>query len=254
MTSCLVASVIISLILIPFDRFATRAVLYFIGVGLMGPFAGRYLFFVGVNRVGASIASPLSQTKPLYAAIAAVLILGETLTLSIILGTLLMIGGAAVISSEESGGKIEKEWSKKELGFPILAAACFGVAHILRKMGLNITPEPLVGLTVQNAAALAFFPLLVMAQGSRQSIVLRDKRAWLIFSLAGLFFTICQFCLFSALSLGQVIIVTPLTSLSPFFVLLLVGIFLKRQERVTWKLVLGTIFIVGGTLVLTFVS
>jgi drug/metabolite transporter (DMT)-like permease len=48
-----------------------------------------------------------------------------------------------------------------------------------------------------------------------------------------------------------VILVSPLSSLGPFFVLLLVGIFLRRVERVTWKIVIGSVLIVGGTAVLT---
>ena len=151
MLSCLVVSVIISFFIIPPALFAGPAVLYFIASGVLGPFIARLLFFVGIDRVGASIASPLNEIKPLYATIGALVLLGERLTLSIAFGTLLIIAGAAAISLDESGGHIEKKWSKKDLIFPLLAGPCFGAAQVLRKMGLNITPEPLLGLTVQNA-------------------------------------------------------------------------------------------------------
>ncbi|TET44715.1 MAG: DMT family transporter [Dehalococcoidia bacterium] len=251
--STLAASLFIFLFVIPIDQFANRAVLYFVAAGVMGPFIARFLLYVGINRVGSSIASPLYETKPLFSTIAAVVILGERLTTSIALGMFLIITGAAAISSEKSGGQIEKKWSRKDLIFPVMAGAGFGVAHVLRKMGLNVAPEPIAGVTIQNAAALAFFPLLALAQRNQQRVSLNNKRAWFIFSLAGLSSVIGQLCLFYALNLGRVVIVSPLSSISPFFVLLLVGIFLKKIERITLKIVLGTVLIVGGAAALTLV-
>jgi len=251
--STLAASLFIFLFVIPIDQFANRAVLYFVAAGVMGPFIARFLLYVGINRVGSSIASPLYETKPLFSTIAAVVILGERLTTSIALGMFLIITGAATISSVKSGGQIEKKWSRKDLVFPVMAGAGFGVAHVLRKMGLNVAPEPIVGVTIQNAAALAFFPLLALAQRNQQRVSLNNKRAWFIFGLAGLSSVIGQLCLFYALNLGQVVIVSPLSSTSPFFVLLLVGIFLKKMERITLKIVLGAVLIVGGAAALTLV-
>lgn len=252
--SSLCYSLIISFLFIDLAVFANRAVLYFIAAGVIGPFIGRVFLYMGLDRVGASIGSPLAEIKPLYAAIGAVLFLGEGLSPSIILGTLLIIVGVITISLEESGGQIEKSWSKKDLTFPILAGVCFGILHVLRKMGLNGIPVPIAGVTMQNASALVFFPLLGLTQRGRHRLLLDDKRAWIIFSLAGLSMFFAQLCVFFALDLGQVVVVSPLSSLSPFFVLLLVRVFLRGLEKVTWRIVLGVILTVGGTAVLTLLS
>lgn len=143
---------------------------------------------------------------------------------------------------DESGGQLEKRWSKRDLIFPILAGVSFGILHVLRKMGLNGIPVPIAGFTMQNASDLVFFPLLILAQRSRHPLVLDDKRAWVIFSLAGLAMFIAQLCVFSALDLGQI---SPLSSLSPFFVLPLVRIFLRGLEKTTWRIVLGVILCIG---------
>lgn len=252
--SCLCYSLVISVLFIDLALFANRAVLYFIAAGVIGPFIGRVFLYMGLDRVGASIGSPLAEIKPLYAAIGAVLFLGEGLTPSIVLGTLLIIVGVITISLEESGGQIEKRWSKRDLTFPILAGICFGILHVLRKMGLNGIPVPIAGVTMQNASALIFFPLLGLTQRGRHRLVLDDNRAWIIFSLAGLSMFVAQLCVFSALDLGRVVVVSPLSSLSPLFVLLLVRVFLKGLEKVTPRIVLGVILTVGGTAVLTLLS
>ena len=254
LVSPLVVLVGICLFTVLLDQFATGAVLFFILAGISGPFIARVLFFAGINRVGSAIASSLYGTKTMFAAIAAVVILSERLTISIALATFIIIIGSIIISLEESGGEIEKKWSKKDLIFPIAAAACFGIAHVSRKIGLNITPEPIMGVTIQNVTALACFPLLALGQGDRQKVVLNNKRAWIIFSLSGFSSLLGQLSLFYALDLGRVVIVSPLSAISPFFVLLLVGIFLKKMERVTWKIVLGAVFIVAGAAILTTVS
>ncbi len=243
-------SVVISLLTVPLNQFANWAALYFLAAGIMGPLIARYLLVTGIHRVGASIALPLHGTRPLFSAIAAVAILGESLTPPITLGILLIILGAATISLEESGGPIEKKWSRKDLIFPIMAAALFGMANIPRKLGLNVMPSPIVGVTVQNASALAFLPLFTLAQRNRQRVIWNERRAWFIFGLAGLSALISQLALFYALDLGQVVIVSPLVSLSPLFVLVLVGIFLRKLERLTWKIVVGAVLIVGGAAML----
>jgi uncharacterized membrane protein len=48
-----------------------------------------------------------------------------------------------------------------------------------------------------------------------------------------------------------VVIVSPLSSINPLFVLFLAALFLRNMEKVTAKIVLGSAFIVAGSTVLT---
>jgi uncharacterized membrane protein len=228
------------------------AVLFFVAGGILGVFLARLLLYVGIDRVGAAIASPLSEIKPLFSGLAAILILGEKFTYPIALGMFSIIIGSITISSEQSGGKIDKKWKRKDLIYPVLAGACWGLAHFSRKIGLNVIPNPIVGVTLQNATVLVFFPLLTLNRRTR--LVLNNKNAWSIFSIVGLFTFFAHICLFYALKLGDLVIVTPLASVSPFFVLVFAGIFMKKLERVTLKIVIGAVFIVGGTALLSLLS
>ena len=252
--SSLAAALVICFFTVSADQFASRAVVYFVASGAIAPFIAQFLLVVGINRVGGSIASALYQVRPLFSALGAVIILGEGLTASIGLGMLLMVFGTAAISFEQSGGKIDKEWSRKDLIFPIMSGACFGIGHVFKKIGLNITPIPIIGATVQTAAALAFFSVFALAPRKKQMVNLRDKRAWLALGLAGFSSVAAMLCFFSALNLGQVVVVVPLSSCGPLFVLLLVRLFLKKVERVTWKIVLGAVLIIGGAVVLALLS
>ncbi len=251
LVSLLVVSATLALFTVPSDWFTNPAVLYFIAAGFIGPFLGRMLFYTGIGRVGAAIASPLHSTKSLFATLAAVAILGESLTLPMALAILLIIVGAASISSEEGGGTIEKKWAKKDLLFPIMSSACLGIASLLRKFGLNDLPSPVLGVAVQNVTVLFLLPGLFLTQRNTTRAISTEKRAWFIFSLAGLCLVASQLTLFYALNSGLVLIAVPLSSLNPLFVIILVTAFLQKAERVTVKIVLGTLFIIGGAAMLT---
>ncbi len=152
--------------------------------------------------------------------------------------------------SEKSGGEGEKKWSKKDLIFPVMAGAAYGLSHVFRKIGLNTNNEPILGLAIQNLAAVSFPLLFVFLRKGRGRGAWNNKRGWVIFALAGLLSIGGQTCLFYALSMGEVVVVSPLSAISPLFVLLIAVIFLGKLEVVTWKIILGAISIVIATVLL----
>jgi drug/metabolite transporter (DMT)-like permease len=233
------------------DQYLNRGVLFFLVAGIIGPFFGRLLLYIGIERVGTAISATLYEDKPFFAVIAAVIVLGEALSLPIFLGLFLMMAGTAIVSLEKSGGQIEKKWSKKDLIFPLTAGACYGVSHALRKLGLNITPSPVVGVMAQNIGAIAFVPILALTRMNQENILSNNKNAWFLFGLVGILQVLAQWCLFKALEIGKVVVVSPLSSLSTFFVLILTALFLHELEKVTWKIVLGAVLVVSATLILT---
>ncbi len=229
-------------------------VLYFILSGIIGAFIARYLLYIGMEKVGVSIAVSLANMRPLFGSLTAVLILGEILTLTITGSTLLIIAGVVAISWDKSGGYFEKAWSRKDLIFPIMAGFSYGLAYVVRKLGVTNIPHPVVGVVIQNITALACFMLASPLQRGQQRVDWRNGRAWLIFGLAGLLAFFANFFTFSALNLGEVVIVAPLVSLNPLFTLVLAAIFLRNLERVTWNIVLGALFIISGVVILSLAS
>jgi drug/metabolite transporter, DME family len=249
--ACFTGALILLLLSLPFSQFDATCILYFAVAGITGPWIGRLLFFIGVHRVGSSIASPLQSTKPIFSAVAAMLILGEALTLPIISGTVIMVLGLAIISSDQEGGQQGRVWSKKDLLFPLTSGLSYGIGHVFRKMGLNTYPSPVMGLAVQNAAALALFALSAGVRRNRPARIGKDhKRPWLLFFFSGCFTLMGQLTLLLALEHGTVVIVSPLSAINPLFVFILVSLFLRRTERVTWKLFVGAMLIIAAATVL----
>lgn len=243
-------SLLLIIFWVPIADFADWALVYFILAGLSGPCIGRFLLFIGINRVGSSIASTLYSIKPLFSALAAVLILGENLTTVIGMATVIMVAGLALVSSKPSAKQDESPWAKKDLIFPILAGAAYGLAHVFRKIGLNINHEPLMGVAVQNVVALSISLTMAFFRKNQRQLAFDHPKAWVLFGLSGIFSVLGQLALFHALNIGDVVIVSPLSAISPLFVIAMAAVFLKKSERVTWKLIFGAILIVGGTILL----
>ncbi|MBU2497264.1 MAG: DMT family transporter [Proteobacteria bacterium] len=247
----LIGALVLFLFYLPIHEIAAQAIVCFVVAGISGPCIGRLLLYFGINRLGSSIAASLYATQPLFSAIAAVALLGERITPGIGAGTLIIVVGLAIISSEESGGGAEKKWSRRDLIFPIMAGAAYGLSHVFRKIGLNINDEPVLGTVIQAIAAFSFPILFVFLRKKKaDGAAWKSTRGWMIFGLAGILSVMGQICLFYALSLGEVVIVSPLSATSQFFVLIMAAVFLRKSEIITWKIVLGSILIAGAAILL----
>lgn len=62
---------------------------------------GRLLNYTSVSKLGVAKASPIVGASPLFAAILAVTVGGESINLPILLGTISIIGGIAIVVSQK---------------------------------------------------------------------------------------------------------------------------------------------------------
>jgi drug/metabolite transporter, DME family len=226
-------------------RTSTKGIVFFVLAGIIGTVAGRLLRFKAIQRLGAAIASPLNNLNPLVSTGLAILLLGEQVTLPILVGTVVIVTGATLLSM---GGKAVG-FRPIYLVLPILSAFCFGVVAILRKVALaEVAAIP--GTAINVTTALVLFSAFLIASSDRRELAC-DGRSFAYFVGAGLTENLSVFLTVVALGLGTVSVVTPLTSTSPIFVLLLSPLLLRGVERVTGRIVAGTVLIVLGVYLIT---
>jgi transporter family protein len=65
----------------------------FAAVGIFNFVLGRYLNFLSISHLGVARATPVTASTPLFAAVLAVLVLGESLNALTVLGTALVLAG-----------------------------------------------------------------------------------------------------------------------------------------------------------------
>jgi uncharacterized membrane protein len=232
------------LLMVPADAYHWSAVPYFVLSGVVGTAAGRLFRVVAIEKVGAPVAASINNLSPFIASGLAILLLGERVTLPILLGTLVIVLGTILLS--QSGRHIG--FRVRHLLYPLLSASCFGVVAILRKLGLGHA-GPLFDSAINNTAAMVAATVFVLASGKREALVC-NGRSLLYFIGGGIAENTGVFLVLVALGFGEVSVVTPLAGTAPLFVLLLTVLFLGG-EQLSGRIVVGAVFIVLGVFLLT---
>jgi drug/metabolite transporter (DMT)-like permease len=96
----LCASMVVCLIALAISgpaRYPAQGVLWFMMIGLCNFLVGRQCNFRATQRLGAARASSLMATAPLVSVTLAVVFTGERLTLPLLAGVLLTVGGVVLI-------------------------------------------------------------------------------------------------------------------------------------------------------------
>ncbi|MCY4730010.1 EamA family transporter [Natronomonas gomsonensis] len=215
-----------------------NSLLAFAAAGLVGTMMGRAFEYAGIERIGASRSEPIKASQPLHAAVLAVLVLGETLTPVMAVGTVLVVVGVAIISWESrssSTGLESISWSY--LALPLASAFLYGIEPIFAKVGLATGTSPFVGLGVKTVTATVAFYAYLRYRGvlPERGVFESVNTKWYV--AAGLANSAFLLSYYAALAVAPVVLVQPVLQTSPLFVILISYVFLQRLERVTWKIV-----------------
>lgn len=244
---------LISLYTIPFSCFESEALIYFVIAGLFSPALVRWLYFISLDRIGPSVSSSIFATGPAFTAIIAIVLLNEKITLQIAIGIITIIGGIVLFERDMKKGNDAESGSRnsKDLIFPLLSALFFSFAVVTRKLGLNILDSPIFGVTVGFVTSMVAYSIVCLGSKKLRSSISIKKQDLPILGGTGIFLTAAWLSLFYALSYGDAVIVTPLASLHPLFVLVLSYFFLGKVEKITKGILVGACVVVAGVLLIT---
>jgi len=235
----------IVLLFVPRADYHWSAVPYFIFSGVVGTAAGRLFRVAAIEKVGAPVAAAILNLSPFISTGLAILLLGERVTLPILLGTLVIVLGTILLSL--SGKYVG--FRVRHLIYPFLSASCFGLVAIIRKLGLGHA-GPLFDSAVNNTAAMVAATTFVLVSGNRGALVC-DGRSILYFIGGGIMENTGVFLVLLSLGLGEVSVVTPLAGTAPLFVLLLTFLFPREVKQLSWLIFVGVVLIVLGVISLT---
>ena len=220
------------------DHWPLYGVLWFVLVGMVGGLGGRYMGMISIKLVGLARTPILTQTGLVWSSGLAVLLLGETLTPLVTLGTMgIMAGGVLLLYDKKS---IERRVPLTYYLIPVVGAAFASISHIVRKYGFVHIPSVSLGMSISNMTTLTlllasafFFPTLQMKSGpfTRHSLTITVLGATCNF-LAAFFF-------WWAIKDGEVIQVVPINRLSILIVILFSWLFFRKQERVSAQVIIG---------------
>jgi len=221
----------------------------FVLSGLLQPIL-RFLTYAGIHYVGAAAGTTLRGAHPLFSTSLAILFLGEPLNLLIVLGTIAIVAGVALISWQRNRKQEGFRWWY--LAYPLSAAFLAGISHPLRRYTLSLANEPLYLAAVIGVVALPWLASATLLPGQKQKPVW-DRRAIGPFLIAGSLETLGILLGIVALSVGQVVVVSPIIATSPLWVVLGSRLFLRDIERLTLRTIFGALCVVAGTIAISIV-
>jgi len=228
----------------------------FIGIALFGvgglltPGLVRLFYYNGLKKLGASVNSSIFSIYPLYTALFAVIFLSEFLSPQNFLGILLIALGVIVVELNFRNANGRGKPFVGSLVFPVLGGLMLGISAIIRKAALDIFNAPVLGVAVAYTFTfLLYTTVIATSKNTRKELSLRrDTR---LFWLAGVGQALSWILSIYALSLEKVSIITPLLSVEPLFVVMLAAVYMREQERVSFKLVTGMILTFVGVVLIT---
>ncbi len=235
--------------LLHFD-ISTRAVWAFIAAGVVGASFGKIFYYKGIDKVGASKAISVKNSSPILTTLLAVIVLGEELTLLIAAGVVLIVIGIVALTRVEAK-KGERPSRMRYLLYPFLAAVCFGINPVFKKIGVDAAGLPTLGALITQSTAL-----IVMLTAGR-FLKIRPKwervpiQSLILFIFSGISEALGSLFTFFALIYAPAVLVSPIWRISPLVTFALARFTLKGIEVVTLRDGVAAAFIVGGILVLS---
>lgn len=217
--------------------------------GLVGSLLGRAAGVAAIAQLGASNAGPLLGTYPLFAFGLGVLLLDESLSALGIAGACLVVAGVGILtglSQAQPARMVGRQLGRWAVLLPLGAALLHAAADTMIRAAMVEAPYPLFGASVAYVSTLLGMGAALAVSPALRKGVVPPPRALGWFLLAGMIQGLAILMLFVALSLGQVVQVTPIVGATPLFVLVWSLVLLRRLEVLHRSTILGALVVVAG--------
>jgi drug/metabolite transporter (DMT)-like permease len=209
---------------------------------------GDTVFFESTRFLGLARAMTASMTYPLLAALLAAPLLGEPLTPALLLGSMLTLGGLAIIVGNRQIDPDEPNRLWLGLGAATLASVAWAVSAIMLKPALSE-----VDSTTAQAIRLPVVGLVLVAtpwaRGALGAVRTASPAAGKSLALLAALTAVSSVLFVMGVKHAGVGVATVLSATAPMFAIPLGALFLG--ERMTVTAALGTLLTVAGIAVLS---
>lgn len=233
----------------PPKSFDWMAVIYFTASGILASFFGRICNYMSIERIGVPISASIIGSTPLFSTFFAVLLIGEKVAMTTMLGAFLVVLGVVLTSG---GDNNNRSIGLRSFGIilPVLSASFYGVSSAVRKMGLIILPDATIGAFIGASSSLISFAVYLVSTGKVGEITLR-KSSIKYFGISGVIVSIGWLSMFNAFKAGEVSTVATLIGTYPLFSVMLSWLMLRSSDKLGWRVLAGCSVIVSGATIVT---
>ena len=240
------------------------AVAWFALGGFLTIYVGRVLLYASIQHLGAIKASAVKRLNPFFSVLLAVLILGERVSLPMMIGMILIVMSFAVLVrqalfvSHDDGLSIEKQNAFDRLLnlgylFGPVSAFAYAAGYVARKQGMMALPDSALGTMIGALTGIIFFLITSSFVASYREDV---RRTFTVFNkwflMAGCLSTFGQIFYFTALNFIGITKIALITSMEVFMTMILSAVVFQNREKLTADIIvaaclgfLGTVFVIA---------
>ena len=235
-----------------------NGVLWLAGAGVFTAFIGRVFLYASIQHLGAVRASAVKRLNPFFAVLLGMFVLGESVSGRAGWGVLLIVASFAVLvhaqlhSGAQSGVVPAGAWRRLlNLGYMYgpVSALGYALGNLMRKSGLQETPDPFFGAMVGTlVGAMLFVVAGCFSESYRLAVQGTFRRAnpWLY--VAGVAASFGQIFYFAALNVSPMSRVALITSMEVFITIALSLAFFG--ERLSARVAIAALLGFAGTVLL----
>jgi drug/metabolite transporter (DMT)-like permease len=242
----------------------TTAVAWFALGGFLTIYVGRVLLYASIQHLGAIKASAVKRLNPFFSVLLAVLILGERISLPMMIGMFLIVMSFAVlvrqalsVSDADGSGTAQQNAFDRLLNlgylFGPVSAFAYAAGYIARKQGMMVLPDSALGTMIGAFTGIVFFLLTSTFVDSYRDDV---RKTFTVFNkwflMAGCLSTFGQIAYFTALNFIGITKIALITSMEVFMTMILSALVFQNREKLTVDIViaaglgfLGTVFVIA---------
>jgi drug/metabolite transporter, DME family len=229
-------------------QFWKPANLIFVLVGIFVPGVARFFIFKGMERLGASITSCLTNITPLFATVFAISFLGERPSATNLLGTFSIVAGIITLSWKGAN----KTWRTRDLLFPLTAAFLFAARDNLVRFGLLHIESPIVAAAIAATTSFVTMSAIYVVFEKKPPLAASAPRGFALFAAAGFMNFLSYVFAYTALSMERVSLISPLVNGSSLFILPLSVLFLKDVEQLTLRKIAAVVLVIVGVFLISW--
>lgn len=241
------------------------AALWFAGAGVLTIFVGRVFSYASIQHLGAVRASVAKRLIPLFSIVLAVLLLGESFDLAMLIGMLLIGSGFAVLILQALKARVVERDGRAGAGTPSWAASlgslgfyygpvsslAYAFGYIARKQGLTLMPDAAFGTMLGSVVGGVVFVLVAQFVGSYRTALRRTfTRFNPLLLAAGVLSTAGQLFYFAALSHSTISRVAMISSIEAFLTIFLTVVVTRSFRQLNGPVLLAAALGVAGTMFL----
>jgi drug/metabolite transporter (DMT)-like permease len=225
------------------NRLALTDVVLWTVIGVLHFPVAMTLYYSGIDSVGASRTSVVSNVSAILTPLLGMALLDEPSTLTVIAGVFVAGAGVFTVSASDVD-RDEWRW-QKGIAYALLAGLVWSITNLLTRFGFAEHRFPMTALAIASGVPLLPMVLYLVSRDMGAGMLSDMKRSRRLVS--GCFLSaLGQVTLFAALSFAPTIYVVPTYNLKSVVTVILAYAIIPKSERIDARVILGAILAIAG--------